>query len=199
MGVGKDYAITRVGDPALDWLYQETLFPPCELWIAGSGHVARAVASLADKVDFQVSVFDDRPDWAEPRAFPPGTRLRVDAWERLAREPLPASAVFGLVVTRGHQHDALILSHWIQREFVFLGMIGSRRKARTICDELLAESIATAEQLARVACPVGLAIEAETVDEIAVSVLAQYIQKRAEWKRARVQPRTTAAGSERSR
>ena len=49
------------GESTEDWLYQETVTPPCALWIAGSGHVAQAVAPLAVQLDFEVTVFDDRP------------------------------------------------------------------------------------------------------------------------------------------
>jgi xanthine dehydrogenase accessory factor len=87
---------------------------------------------------------------------------------------------FGLIVTRGHRHDALVLRHWIGKPFLFLGMIGSGRKARTIFEHFREENLATPEQLARVVCPVGLAIKSQSVPEIAVSIMAQYIQKRAE-------------------
>ena len=96
------------------------------------------------------------------------------------REPLPARPVFGLIVTRGHQHDALVLETWIHRPFQFLGMIGSARKARTIAGHFIEKKIATPEELARVACPVGLKIRSQSVMEIAVDIVAQYIDKRAE-------------------
>src|SRR5579859_1393786 len=119
--------------PALaEWLYQETVSPPCALWIAGSGHVAQAVAPLALQLNFAVTVFDDRPELANHNFFPPETQLRVGGWHELLKVPLPEPPAFGLIVTRGHQHDALVLTEWIQRPFVFLGMIGSRRKARMI-------------------------------------------------------------------
>jgi len=180
-GVKPDYTISWANQAApQDWLYQETIAPPCALWIAGSGHVAQAVAPLARQLDFSVTVFDDRPALANPQFFPPDTHFRVDGWDELLREPMTQRPAFGLIVTRGHQHDALVLRDWIHRPFVFLGMIGSRRKARLIFDQFVEEKLASAEQVARVACPVGLAIQAKSVPEIAVSVMAQFIQKRAE-------------------
>jgi xanthine dehydrogenase accessory factor len=180
-GVRRDYSIDWVDAAAShDWIYQETVTPPCALWIAGSGHVAQAVAPLARQLDFAVTVLDDRPTLANTNFFPADTVFRVDAWEQLLREELPAGPAFGLIVTRGHQHDALVLREWIHRPFAFLGMIGSRRKARLIFTQFVEEKIATEEQLARVACPVGLDIQAQSVPEIAVSVMAQFVQKRAE-------------------
>jgi xanthine dehydrogenase accessory factor len=135
---------------------------------------------LAAQLDFEVTVFDDRPTFANKHFFPEGTRFRVGYWEELFKDALPDWPAFGLVVTRGHQRDALVLANWIQRPFAFLGMIGSRRKARLIFSQFLEEKLATAEQLARVACPVGVEIQSQTVPEIAVSIMAQFIQRRAE-------------------
>ena len=100
--------------------------------------------------------------------------------ERLAAEPFPGTPSFALIVTRGHRHDALVLKDWIHKPFLFLGMIGSARKARTILDHFREEKIATPEQMNRVACPVGIPIKSRTVQEIAVSIMAQFIEKRAE-------------------
>ena len=180
-GVKGDFSIAPVErDDDGEWLYQETVAPPSDLWIAGSGHVAQAVAPLALKLDFAATVFDDRPELANHQFFPPEVRLQVGGWHELLKVPLPESPVFGLIVTRGHQHDALVLSEWIHLPFVFLGMIGSRRKARIMREQFLKQKIATAEQFDQIACPVGVDIRAQSTQEIAVSILAQFIQKRAE-------------------
>jgi xanthine dehydrogenase accessory factor len=179
-GVKKDFSIAPVECGGDEWLYQETVAPPSDLWIAGSGHVAQAVAPLALQLDFAVTIFDDRPELANSRFFPPEIQLRVGAWHELLKVPLPKSPAFGLIVTRGHQHDALVLSEWIHHPFVFLGMIGSRRKARIMREQFLKQNIATAEQFDKIACPVGVDIQAVSTHEIAVSAMAQFIQKRAE-------------------
>ena len=168
--------------PALPggWLYTETVSPPVELWIAGSGHVAQAVAPLAQQLDFAVTVLDDRPELANHQLFPAATKLLVGGWHELLKIPPPVAPAFGLVVTRGHQHDALVLSDWIRFPFAFLGMIGSRRKARIMREQFIKQKLATPEQFDHIACPVGLDIAAVGTHEIAVSVLAQLIQKRAE-------------------
>ena len=184
-GVKKDFSIAPVDGGNDEWLYQETVSPPFALWIAGSGHVAQAVAPLALQLDFAVTVFDDRPELANHDCFPPKTQLRVGGWHELLKVPLPKSPAFGLIVTRGHQHDALVLSDWIHHPFVFLGMIGSRRKARIMREQFLKQNIAPAEQFDRLACPVGVDIKAVGTHEIAVSVMAQCIQKRADFNGAK--------------
>ena len=178
-GVKPDFSIVPVteGD-STDWQYQETVAPPVELWIAGSGHLAQAVAPLALQLDFAVTVFDDRVELANHDFFPTATRLQVGGWHELLKCRPPANA-FGLIVTRGHQHDALALSEWIHFPFAFLGLIGSRRKARIIREQFLKQNLATAEKFDRVACPVGLDIASAGPQEIAVSIVAQLIQRRA--------------------
>lgn len=163
-----------------EWLYREHVAPCCALWIAGAGHIAQAVAPLAVSLDFAVAVFDDRPALAHPRYFPADVALHADVWENLLASPQPAPPSFGLIVTRGHRHDAQVLANWVRRPFRFLAMIGSARKARLIFDHFAREGLATAEELQRVSCPAGVKIRCQTVMEIAVSIMAQFIDKRAE-------------------
>lgn len=180
-GVRPDFtiAIAESADQQERWLFEETVHPPCAFWIAGSGHIAQAVTPLAQQLDFEVTVFDDRPSLANCNYFPQHTKFRVDAWDKLLAEPLPQRPTFGLIVTRGHQHDALVLREWINRPFAFLGMIGSSRKKRLIFNRFLEEGIASEEQLNKVACPVGVPIDAISVHEIAVSIMGQYVHERA--------------------
>jgi xanthine dehydrogenase accessory factor len=184
-GIKPDFSLSRVseGSPS-EWLYREEVSPPWIFWIAGAGHIAQAVAPLALQLDFAVTVFDDRPALANREFFASNIELRTDIWEKLLEMPTPQRPSFGLIVTRGHRHDALVLKSWIQKPFLFLGMIGSARKARTIFEHFTEEKFATPEQLQRVACPVGLKIGSASVMEIAVSIMAQFIQKRAQLKQS---------------
>jgi len=94
---------------------------------------------------------------------------------------LPQLAVNGssyiVIVTRGHQNDARILEWAARTEAAYVGMIGSKKKIRTIFDHLKTRGI-TEEQLSRVHSPIGLPIGAETPEEIAVSIMAEIIQVR---------------------
>jgi xanthine dehydrogenase accessory factor len=179
-GITNDFEIAWADHDARApfWRYRETVTPPCALWIAGAGHIAQAVAPLALGLDFTVTVFDDRPALANYQFFPATAALRIGPWEKMLHEPMEPHGTFGLIVTRGHRHDALVLRHWINRGFAFLGMIGSRRKARTIRDHFLAEKIGGEEALSKLSCPVGVDIAAHTVPEIAISILAEYIDQR---------------------
>ncbi|MEW4454046.1 XdhC family protein [Bremerella sp. JC817] len=153
------------------------ILPRCELLIVGGGHVGQAVASLAQQVDFDVTVVDDRPEVVTDQRFPTAMRrIAGDFREVLPTLPLRDGS-FGLVVTRGHNHDEIGLYHLLKRSLAYLGMIGSKRKIRLIYDDLLEKGI-TPEQLAKVHAPVGLDIGSRTVEEIAVSIVAQLIAHR---------------------
>lgn len=178
-GVRDDFTIDWVPEQSAEgWLYQESVSPPMALWIAGSGHIAQAVAPLALELDFDVTVFDDRPELANTHYFTEQTKLRVGNWGELLETPFPTQPTLGLIVTRGHQHDANVLAEWIHRPFLFLGMIGSKRKARVIREGFVKKNIATVEELDKLASPVGLPIGAVSVQEIAVSIMAQFIARR---------------------
>lgn len=189
--VGADFSLAPLPVPGS--IYQESVRPRESLWIAGAGHIGRAVAELAHKLDFKVTVFDDRPELARREFYPDGVELVVDHWDRLLAGDLPEVPTLGLIVTRGHKHDARVLSRWVGQPFAFLAMIGSSRKRRIIFNHFLAEGIATAEMLDRVQCPAGLPIGGVSVDEIAVSIAAQLIQNRA--KRAAEREAAARTGS----
>src|SRR5689334_20690465 len=108
-GVKKDFRIAEANngeDADRDQLlYKETVTPPCALWIAGAGHIAQAVAPLAAQLDFNVTVFDDRPTLASHEFFPDEIAVQADVWENLLAAPLPKVPSFALIVTRGHRHD----------------------------------------------------------------------------------------------
>src|SRR5437868_5419364 len=94
-GVATDFSIARGNrelDPALtpnktatqqavDWRYKEIVSPPSALWIAGAGHIAQAVAPLAQQLDFAVTVLDDRPGLVNGQYFSGEITLKADVWE----------------------------------------------------------------------------------------------------------------------
>ena len=165
--------------------------------IVGAGHVGQAVASLAARVGFAVTVVDDRAELVAANRFP-------DARERLVG-PIVAtldrlqliSTTYALIVTRGHGHDQEALGVLAPSGCGYVGMIGSRRKIRAIFDNLRDEGVADTA-LERVAAPVGLAIGSETVDEIALSIVTELVARRNLGAEAIVQLRGALAGRERS-
>jgi xanthine dehydrogenase accessory factor len=157
--------------------YVEDVGPPPVLVIAGAGHVGQALGALAATLDFRVTIIDDRPDFASPERFPAAKqRIVADIEQSLRELPIDANT-YVVIVTRGHKHDGDALAAVIDSPARYLGLIGSKRKIKTIFDDLLASGV-SAEKLMRVHAPIGYEIGAVTVPEIAVSIASELIAVR---------------------
>jgi xanthine dehydrogenase accessory factor len=156
----------------------EPVVPAPLLLIAGGGHVGQALAAQAAPIGFDITVLDDRPEFADAALFPAGTVTQCgEIAQTLGEQPIGADTYI-VVVTRGHQYDAEALRACIRRPAAYIGMIGSRRKIALMREEFVASGWATAEEWDRVFAPIGVDIGAETVPEIATSIAAQLIAVR---------------------
>jgi xanthine dehydrogenase accessory factor len=157
----------------------ESIQPPDTIFLLGAGHVSRELAALSKKVDFRTIVFDDRAEFANPNRFPDADEIRVcPEFTEVFKESVTNAGDYIVIMTRGHSFDQEVLAQALQTEAGYIGMIGSRRKREAIYRELIDRGIAPSA-LEQVRCPIGLAIDAETPAEIAVSIMAQLIQHRA--------------------
>jgi len=157
----------------------ERCFSPSKVWLFGAGHVAQCVAELVQRVEFQVGVLDDRPEFANRERFPTADEVRVLASFDRCLEHLELDAdSYAIIVTRGHTHDLTVLEQVLRTQAGYLGLLGSRKKIHEIRKALAASGFAQ-EDLERIHCPIGLDIDAETPGEIAFSIVAELIQARA--------------------
>jgi xanthine dehydrogenase accessory factor len=148
--------------------------PAPQLWIYGGGHVGTALAHAAQAAGFAVTVLDERMEWSDPGRFPAAcTVLDVDP----LTHPLPPAAAFVAVMTHSHPIDEALIERLAVTPRRYLGVIGSRRKWALFHKRLTAKGV-SAQALAQVESPMGLPIEAQTPEEIAISVLARLIQVR---------------------
>jgi xanthine dehydrogenase accessory factor len=148
-------------------------------YLFGAGHVSRSTAAMAAMVEFRVSVADDREAYANRERFRDASEIRVlesfdDAFSGLS----VGKDDFIVILTRGHLHDKTVLAQALRTGAGYIGMIGSRRKRDAIYGALFKEGFSQGD-IDRVHSPIGLAIGAETPQEIAVSILAEMIQVRA--------------------
>ncbi len=163
-------------------LFAEPVAAAPTVFIFGGGHVSAQIAPLAALVDFRVVVVDDRPEFADPRRFPTAHAVLLQEFEgvmdRLAAEYGLGPTAYLVIVTRGHRHDGVVLAQALATRAAYVGMIGSRRKREAIFQAMREKGFAP-DDLARVHSPIGLAIGAETPEEIAVSIIAELIAARA--------------------
>ena len=147
------------------------------LVVFGGGHVGGAVARAAHFAGWRVTVVDDRADFADALRHPVAERCVTCDWHELPATLGLDAATYCVVATRGHQHDALIVEQVARRDLRYVGMLGSRRKV-ALTWRLLETWGVDADRLAAVHAPVGLAIGADTPEEIAISVVAEMIAVR---------------------
>lgn len=158
----------------------EPIYNANTLYIFGAGHVSQKLCAVASTVDFNIVVLDDRAEFASRARFPAADRVLVLPSFEQAFDNLDIdSDSFIVIVTRGHAHDKTVLRQALSTEAGYIGMIGSKRKRDAIYNALLNEGFSK-NDLARVYSPIGLEINAETPEEIAVSIAAELIKVRAE-------------------
>ena len=161
-------------------LFLEPLYPQARLVIAGAGHIGQALAHLGHLLDFEVTVIDDRAEFANKERLPEADKIIIRDIGHTLREYSVGPDTYIVIVTRGHRNDADALRGCISSPAAYIGMIGSRKKIALMRDKFLAEGWASTAEWERVHAPIGLAINSKTVEEIAVSIAGQLIQTRSQ-------------------
>lgn len=160
----------------------EVLIEPVQrantLYIFGGGHVGMALSSLAKTVGFRVVVYDNRPEWANKEKHPEADEIICAPYDEAKARVQPNAAAYLVVVTHGHVNDEEVLRAFLASEHAYLGVIGSKAKARKILDQLRDEGIGD-QVLKNVHLPIGLDLGGDTAAEIAVCIVAQLMAIRA--------------------
>jgi len=158
-----------------DWQYDENLGLPLIAYIAGGGHVGLAVSRVMKSLGFHVIVFDHRKDvyTLEQNKF--ADEIIICKYEEIGNRIIESERSFIIIVTPMHAGDKDTLKSVITKNVKYIGMMGSQRKIKSIFEALTKEGFDT-EQFKKVHTPIGLEIEAETPEEIAISIAAEVIK-----------------------
>ena len=154
----------------------EPVFPPLSLVIAGAGHIGKALAHLGSLLDFEVTIIDDRAEFANKKNIPDAEFIIVENIGQALQKLKKSSDTYIVIVSRGHEDDAGALKVCIGSEAGYIGMIGSKNKVATMRRDFIDKGWATEQQWESVHTPVGIDINSRTVEEIALSIAAQLIQ-----------------------
>ncbi len=152
----------------------EPLLPPDRLLVIGAGHIAVPLHEIGKLLGFEVIVVDDRADFATRERFPQADEVLCIPFGAVPTRVAIDRTTYLVLVTRAHEHDEEVLRQVADSPAPYIGMIGSKRRVITVYRRLLEEGV-TQEQLERVFAPVGLAINAQTPQEIAVAVMAEIV------------------------
>lgn len=158
-------------------VYIEPLIPEPTLIILGAGHVGKALSGVAKFAGFKVKVVDDRQEYANRENIPDADEVMVNDF-RSVFPRLPAGrGTYIVIATRGHNHDLDALKSALRTGANYIGLMGSRRK-RALLFRTLKDEGFSPEDISRVITPVGLSIGSVTPEEIAISIMAQIIERR---------------------
>lgn len=153
------------------------------VYLFGAGHISTSVAPLASMVGFRLAVIDDRAEFATRERFPTADEVLVLPFAKVFDHLRVTPDSYLVIVTRGHLSDRAVLKAALRTNSAYIGMIGSKRKREAIYQSLLDEGVPR-ERLEAVHSPIGVEIDAETPEEIAVSIVGELIKTRAERSRS---------------
>ncbi len=160
-------------------IYIEPVVLEPKLIILGAGHIGKTLSTVARFAGFRVTVIDDREEFANKGNIPDASDLFVTEFEQ-AFTNLPCDEnTFVVIATRGHNHDLDAVKATLRTDARYIGLLGSKRK-KALLFKALTEAGFSSEDIERVIIPVGLSIGSVSPEEIAISIMAEIIQKRRE-------------------
>jgi xanthine dehydrogenase accessory factor len=147
------------------------------LYLFGAGHISQGVAAMAKRLGFRVVVVDPRAEYNNSERLPTADSLVVDDYVNAFSKLNVGKDSYLVILTPGHVSDEQCLELAVGTEARYIGMVGSQRKVKEVKEHLLKRGVAQ-QTLDGVHTPIGLAIGAESPDEIAVSIMAEIIKVR---------------------
>ena len=155
-------------------IYVEPYMPAPTVFVVGCGHVGKAVIDLAHWLGYRTVATDDRVEVVTEEALPNADVLLPGS----IGDALDAFEITGdtsiVVVTRSSDEDVLVIPRLVETPAAYIGVMGSRRRWQITCDRLISAGV-DETRLEQIHNPVGIDLGAETLEEIAVSILAEVI------------------------
>src|SRR3990172_2849920 len=165
------------GDPGICGgeveIYLEPYMPRHTVYVVGCGHVGRAVIDLAHWLGYRTVAIDDRPEMVTPELLPNADERVAGSLSDLDQPVAEEASI--VVVTRNIAGDLTTLPEVLAGPARYIGVMGSARRWRSVSQRLIDAGIAAAD-LERVRAPIGIEMNSETLEEIAVSIMAEIIQ-----------------------
>lgn len=168
-----DFHFDKLSD--VDFRYSEKLGHKNELFIVGGGHCALALSELMSRMDFHISLFDDRPDLntVDKNRFANAITM-VESYDNIGELIPSGENNFVVVMTLGYKSDEIVIRSLLGKDLKYFGVLGSQAKMKTLLRDLEKDGVEH-ERLTSIRTPIGLAINSRTPEEIAVSIAAEII------------------------
>ena len=158
--------------------YLRSFHPPERLILLGCGNIGQELCRYAADLGFTVTAVDERPAFANRTLMPDAAEILCSDFPDAIRRLQITERDYVCVITRGHRFDADCLREILPGAYPrYLGMIGSKRRVALLMKQLDSEGFGP-DALKRIHAPIGISINALTVKEIAISIVAELIQCR---------------------
>ena len=157
-----------------EWNYTESINQKPVIHIIGGGHVGLALTELMNYLGFYTKLYDDRSGlntiqqnlFADEKHF-------ID-YNTIGEKITINKNDFVVIMTIGYRTDKIILKQLLNKDFFYIGLLGSEKKNKRLFEELRTEGIEET-MFNKVFAPVGINIFSKTTKEIAISIAAQII------------------------
>jgi xanthine dehydrogenase accessory factor len=165
----------EVGDTLL---FVDVTHPSPRLIVFGAVDYSAWLATLAKATGWRAYVVDPRGRFATRERFPDAEDVIV-SWPKQAFEQLGGidRATYIAVLTHDPKLDDAALEIALRSDAAYVGAMGSRRAQENRRERLTALGM-TAEEIGRLAAPIGLDLGALTAEETALSVMAEVVAVR---------------------
>jgi xanthine dehydrogenase accessory factor len=157
-----------------DWRYEENSGEPDTVYIIGGGHVGLAVSRVMATLDFYVITFDKRKDVFTMKNNTYAHKKIITEYEKTGDYVEEGDNSYVVVVTSEFSTDKAAIKSVINKKVKYLGLMGSASKIHKIFSELENEGI-DPKLLEKIHTPIGLEINAESPEEIGISIAAEII------------------------
>jgi xanthine dehydrogenase accessory factor len=158
-------------------VFIEPLVPAAQLVIFGGGHIGACLAQIGKMLEFNVTVVDSRPEFANAERLPWADTVIAEEYATAIDKVAFNERTYAVILTHKHTHDFEVLEKCLTKRNRYLGMIGSKAKVAKVLQQLRDNGVAE-EIIAQIHSPIGIKIGANTPAEIAISILAEIIQVR---------------------
>jgi xanthine dehydrogenase accessory factor len=155
-------------------VYIEPILQEEELVIFGGGHIGKAITKYASDFGFNIILIDHRKDIQSFIDLEGFSIINKDYIEALDEVNFNENT-YVVIVTPKHAYDEAILEKVAKFDCAYIGMIGSKTKVAKARKRMLEENILTMDELNKVDMPIGIKFNAQTPEEIAISILAKLI------------------------
>jgi xanthine dehydrogenase accessory factor len=158
-------------------LFVEPIIPKPVCLVVGGGHVGKAVVHLAAWLGYRVILSDDRQEFCNEDTIPGADEYLFCEMADIPKHVDLNGSTYLVLATRGSTVDVEGLPALLEGKPTYIGIIGSRRRWILTRSTLMERGIPEID-LNRIFSPLGLELNAETPEEIAVSIMAEIMQMR---------------------